>query len=184
MFFQFLLYSKVTQSYVYKYSFLSHTIIRHVPTQETGNSSLCCTIGPHYLSIPNAIVCIYQPQTSHPSPSRPHPFWQTQVCITCLWSVSVLQIGSFVPYFTILFCFILFYLFIFFHFWPLHSIWSSQARIRSKLQLQPKPQLRQHWILNPLAGLGIEPASQCSQDAEDPIVPQQELLVWYFRFHI
>jgi len=32
-------------------------------------------------------------------------------------------------------------------------------------------------ILNPLGlGLGIEPASQCSQEAADPIVPPQELL--------
>ena len=26
------------------------------------------------------------------------------------------------------------------------------------------------------AGLGIEPASQCSRDAADPVVPQRELL--------
>ena len=28
------------------------------------------------------------------------------------------------------------------------------------------------------ARLGIEPANQCSQDAADPIVPQQELLIF------
>ena len=62
-----LLYSKVTHSYIYISSF-SHTIFHHVLSQETGSSSLCCTAGPHGLSIPNSIVCIYQPQT----PRAPH----------------------------------------------------------------------------------------------------------------
>ena len=30
------------------------------------------------------------------------------------------------------------------------------------------------------AGLGIEPASQCSRDATNPIVPQWELLMFHF----
>ena len=42
------------------------------------------------------------------------------------------------------------FFFFFFHFWPPHSIRSFQARIRSELQLQPKPQLWQCQILNPL----------------------------------
>lgn len=58
MFCQFLLYSKVTQSYVYIPSF-PHIIFHHVLSQVIGYSSLCCTEGPHCLSIPNVIVCIY-----------------------------------------------------------------------------------------------------------------------------
>ena len=39
-----------------------------------------------------------------------------------------------------------------------------------------EPQLLwKRWILNPLCWAGIEPASQRSQDAADPIAPQQEL---------
>ena len=49
--------------------------------------------------------------------------------------------------------------------------------IRSEPQLQPKPQLQQHWTLNPRAGPGIKPVSQCSQEA-DPIAPQWELRNW------
>ena len=67
---QFLVYSKVTQSYIYIHYFL-HIIFYHVLSQETGYSSLCCTVGPHCLSILNTIVCIYQPQTPHPSHSLP-----------------------------------------------------------------------------------------------------------------
>ena len=49
---QFLLYSKVTQSYIYMYSF-SHIIFHHVLSQEIEYNSLCCTAGPHCLSILN-----------------------------------------------------------------------------------------------------------------------------------
>ena len=41
---QFLLHSKVTQSYVYTHSF-SHTVFHYVLSQETGYSSLCCIAG-------------------------------------------------------------------------------------------------------------------------------------------
>ena len=37
----------------------SHIILHHVPSQETGYSSLCCTAGSHCLSTANAIVCIW-----------------------------------------------------------------------------------------------------------------------------
>ena len=53
--------------YIYIYSFFFHVIFHHVVTQETGQSSLCCTVGPQYLSTPNFIVCILQPHTPHPS---------------------------------------------------------------------------------------------------------------------
>ena len=46
IFFQFLLYSKVTQSYICIHSF-SHIIVHHVLTQEIRHSSLCCIVGPH-----------------------------------------------------------------------------------------------------------------------------------------
>ena len=89
MFLQFLLYSKVTQSYTFFFFLIVSS--DHVLTQENGHSSLCCIVGPHCLSIPNVIVCIYQPQTLlHPTPSP-----QLQVCSSCPWSISVLKIGSF-----------------------------------------------------------------------------------------
>ena len=69
---QFLLYSIVTQSYICIHTF-SHTILHHVLFQDIGHSSLCCTVGPHCFSSLNIIVCIYQPQTSHPSHSLPSP---------------------------------------------------------------------------------------------------------------
>ena len=54
---QFLLYSKMTQSYIYKHSFYHILFIfHHVLSQETGYRSLCCTAGPHCLSILNGIV--------------------------------------------------------------------------------------------------------------------------------
>jgi len=53
-----LLYSKVTQSYIYIHSF-SHIILHHVSSQVTRYSSLCHTAGYHCLPIPNAIVCIH-----------------------------------------------------------------------------------------------------------------------------
>ena len=64
--------------------FCSHTIFRHVLYQETGYSSLCCTVGLHCLSTLKVIVCIYQPQTSHPFHFLPPPPWQPQVCFICL----------------------------------------------------------------------------------------------------
>ena len=54
MFCQFLLYSKVTQSYICIDSF-SHIILHHVASQVTRHSSLCYTEGSHCLSTPNAI---------------------------------------------------------------------------------------------------------------------------------
>ena len=86
---QFLLYSKMPQSYIYTYIYIyiysfSHTTFYHGQSQETGQSSLCCTAGPHCLSILNAIVCIYQPQTPRPSYSLPLP-----LATTSLFSMSV-----------------------------------------------------------------------------------------------
>ena len=55
---QFLLYSKVTQSYICIHYF-SHTIFHRLLSQETGYNSLCYIVGTHCLSILNVIVCIY-----------------------------------------------------------------------------------------------------------------------------
>ena len=72
VFCQFLLYSKMTQLYIYIHSF-SHIFLHHIPSQVIRYSSLCCTAGSHCLRTPNAIVCVYQPQTPSPSHSLPVP---------------------------------------------------------------------------------------------------------------
>ena len=65
---QFLLYSKVTKSYIHIYSF-SHTVFLYALSQETGYGPLCCTVEPHCLFILNVIVCIYNPKLPiHPTP--------------------------------------------------------------------------------------------------------------------
>ena len=102
MFCPFLLNSKVTQLYICIHSF-SHNIFHHVPSQVTGYISLCYTAGPHCLSTPNAIVCIYEPQTPSPSHSFPLPLGNHKSILYVHEFVSVLLIGSFVPYFTFLF---------------------------------------------------------------------------------
>ena len=61
-----------TAIHMYTFYFFFYTIFHHVLTQETGHSSLFYTAGPHYLSILNIIVCIYQLRTPHLS-SSPHP---------------------------------------------------------------------------------------------------------------
>ena len=78
MFLQFLLYSKVAQSYIYIcvcvcVYYFCHTIFHHILTQETRHSFLCCIAGPQYLSIRNVKVCIYQSQISFPPSSLPLP---------------------------------------------------------------------------------------------------------------
>ena len=54
---QFLLYSKVTQSYIYTFFF--YVIFHHDLSQEIGYHSLCYTVGPSCFSILNVIVSIY-----------------------------------------------------------------------------------------------------------------------------
>ena len=56
MFSQFLLYSKVTQSYIYIHSF-SHIIFLLVLSPETRYNSLCYRVGTYCLSILKVIVC-------------------------------------------------------------------------------------------------------------------------------
>ena len=79
---QFLMYSKVTRSYLYIHS-LSHIIFHHFLSQETSCSSLCCMVGPHCFSILNEIVCIYQPHT--PSPFHSLPLGKDNVHFKCRW---------------------------------------------------------------------------------------------------
>ena len=58
---QFLLYIRVTRSYICIHTRSpSFIIFHHTLFQKTGYSSLCCTVGPQCLSILNVIVCIYQ----------------------------------------------------------------------------------------------------------------------------
>ena len=51
-----------THTYIYTHSFF-HTIFHHVLCQEIRYSFLCCTVGPHCLSILYVIISISQPQT-------------------------------------------------------------------------------------------------------------------------
>ena len=82
---QLLLYSGVTQSGIYVHS-VSHIILHHGPSQETGYRSLRCTAGPHCLAILNVVVCIYQPQTPRPSHSLPLPLGnhKSVLCLHCI----------------------------------------------------------------------------------------------------
>ena len=57
MLYQFLLYSKVTQLYIYIYIIFHHGLSR-----EIGYCSQCYAVGPCRLSILNVIVCIYSPK--------------------------------------------------------------------------------------------------------------------------
>ena len=55
---QFLLYDKVTQSYIYIHCF-SYIIFHPVLSQDTECNFLLCTVGPNFLSTLNLIVCVY-----------------------------------------------------------------------------------------------------------------------------
>jgi len=79
---QFLLYRKVTPSYI-------HIITHPGLSRETGYRSLCCTAGPHCLSTPHVIVCIYYPQTPvHATAPPTPPSWQPQACSLCLYRLE------------------------------------------------------------------------------------------------
>ena len=54
---QFLLYSKVTCVCVCVHSILFYIIFHHGLSQEIGYSSLCCSVGPYYLSILKGVEC-------------------------------------------------------------------------------------------------------------------------------
>ena len=73
----------------------------HVPffvTKSTEQSSLCCTIGSHWLSVSHQALYICQSQT----PSLSHLHFPLGIHIIVLYicvSISALQIGSSVPFF-------------------------------------------------------------------------------------
>ena len=88
MFLQFLLYSNVTQAYIYIHSF-SHIIFHPDLSQEIGCSPQQDRIANTFL---NGILCLHQPQT--PSPSHSLPLGKPKSIFQVHESVSVLQIGS------------------------------------------------------------------------------------------
>ena len=57
-----------TNTHTYIYTYFSYIILHHFPSQVTRYSSLCYTAGCHFLSTPNAVVCIYYPKLPvHPT---------------------------------------------------------------------------------------------------------------------
>ena len=66
---QFLLYSKVTQSYIYIHSFLKCINFHHGLSQELGYSSLCYTVRSQCLSILNVQFASTSPKLPSPSHS-------------------------------------------------------------------------------------------------------------------
>ena len=69
----------------------------------------------------------------------------------------------------------LFY-FIFSHFWPPRGMWSLQARDQIRVTAATStPAAAMPDPFTRCTGQGIEPASWCCRDANDPVVPQQEL---------
>lgn len=73
-------------SHTHTHTFLFFYSLPSWSTLRDWISSLCCTAGPHGLAILHAIVCIYQPQTPHPSHSLPLP---SPLATTSLVSMSV-----------------------------------------------------------------------------------------------
>ena len=65
---QFLLYTKVTQLYIYIYSF-SYMFLSHVPSQVIRYSSLCYRAGPHCLSTPSAVFLYLLTLNSQSNPA-------------------------------------------------------------------------------------------------------------------
>ena len=70
----------------------THFFSYHLPSGSITSdwNMLCYIAGPHCLSTPSAIVCIYEPQTPSPSHSfsLPRPPWQPQICPLCPWVCS------------------------------------------------------------------------------------------------
>ena len=68
MIYNVLLISAIQQRDPGRHFFFSH-YPPYVPSQVIGYISLCCTAGSHCSATPNAVVCIYEPQTPSPSHS-------------------------------------------------------------------------------------------------------------------
>ena len=70
------------------------------------------------------------------------------------------------------------FFFFFFHFWPPCGTWSSQARDHTRASVTTKATAAATSNVAPqpsVPGMGIKPASQRFQDADNPATPQQEL---------
>ena len=104
MFCQFLLYSKVTQLYIYMHSF-SLIIFHYVPLQVATCSSLCYTARTSLLihSKCNTLYLLSPNAQAIPLPTLPP--WQPQVCSPCAWVLfcSVCRFISTLYYFISLF---------------------------------------------------------------------------------
>ena len=61
--------------------FFSYLIFDHGLSQEIGYSFMCYIVGTYCLSFLNVIVCIYQPQTPHPSHLLPLPPGNHNPCL-------------------------------------------------------------------------------------------------------
>ena len=79
------------------------------------------------------------------------------------------------------YCWFAFPLFFFFFFGHPMAYGVPGPGIRSKPQLQPKPQLWQCWILNPLCWAGVELMSQHSQDTANSIEPKNIRIIIAFH---
>ena len=106
MLYQFLLYSRVTQSYIHTYKHVCVCVYTHIPflisreyIQGTGYSFLYYRVGSHCLSILNVNSSHLLTPESQSIPSPPSPLGNHKSVLLVYESVSVLQIGSFVPYF-------------------------------------------------------------------------------------
>ena len=70
------MYSKEIQLYIYIYIFfLFQNLFSHRLSQNIEQSSLCCTVGPCWLSVLYIVVCICQSQTHDLSLCLSFPFY-------------------------------------------------------------------------------------------------------------
>ena len=173
MLYQFLLYVTMTQS-TPPTRFFSCIIYHHVLSQEIGYSFLPYAVGPHCLSIPHVIVCIYKPQT--PSPSLLLLLGNHKSVLYVCESVSVSYISDIIWYLSFSLFFLHFILWL--HSLPMEVL---GPEIESKPLLQPTP------LPDPLihcARLGIESTllqrPELLQSDSSPTVPRWELLSFSF----
>jgi len=119
---QFLLYSKVTQSYIHSFS---HAIFYHVLPPELGYGSLCYTVEPHCLSILNVVAST--------NPKLPVHLIPPTLGTTSMFSMSVKQmsVNLLLLYRKFHLCDILDstckWYHVAFSFWLIHLIWESQV---------------------------------------------------------
>ena len=88
----------VVHAYIYVYIF-KNSVFHYGLSQEIGYRFLCYTVGFCCLSILNITVYIHWPQTPSPSIPSSLPIGNHKSVLYVYESVSVLQIGSLMPYF-------------------------------------------------------------------------------------